>query len=108
MGTNPGQCIPLPLSRYVPQLLLLMADRIGGESYLDVKERCHRILMKLVGTRDSVLIVAHKAVIRVILSFFRDIPGELMPGIEVKNNTVYELEPTAYGTNTTEYTLLES
>jgi len=86
----------------------LFVNVVGGESYLDVKERCHRILMKLIGTRDSVLVVAHKAVIRVILSFFRDIPGSLMPTIEVKNNTVYELEPTAYCTNSTEYPLLDN
>lgn len=75
----------------------------GGESYLDVKERCHRVLMKLVGSRDSILVVAHKAVIRVIMSYFLDIPGEKIPFIDVKMNTVYELEPTAYCTNTKEY-----
>jgi singapore isolate B (sub-type 7) whole genome shotgun sequence assembly, scaffold_3 len=78
----------------------------GGESYMDVKERCHRILMKLVGTRESVLVVAHKVILQVIMSYFLDIPAEQMPSIEVKENTVYELEPTAYCTKTKECTLL--
>lgn len=58
---------------------------------MDVKERCHRILMKLVGTRESVLVVAHKVILQVIMSYFLDIPAEQMPSIEVKENTVYEL-----------------
>lgn len=77
----------------------------GGESYLDVIERCHRVLMKLVGCRNSVLVVAHKAVLQVIMAYFLDISGEEIPNIEVKMNTVYELEPTAYCTNTKEYVL---
>lgn len=71
-----------------------------------MKERCHRILMKLVGTRENALIVAHRAVIQVILSYFLDIPGERIPDIEVKIGTIYELEPTAYCTNTKECILL--
>ena len=62
------------------------------------------MLMKLVGSRDSILVVAHAAVIRVIMSYFLDIPVPEIPQIEVKRNTVYELEPTAYCTNTKEYT----
>ena len=30
-----------------------------GESYIDVKDRLSQILMKIVGCRDSVLIVGH-------------------------------------------------
>ena len=84
----------------------LMYRYPGGESYLDVKERCHRVLMKLIGSRDSILVVAHRAVIRVILSYFLDVPAEVMPDLTVNQNTVYELEPTAYCTNTKEYKLL--
>ena len=73
-----------------------------------MKERCHRILMKLVGTRENVLVVAHRAIIQVILSYFLDIPGERIPDIEVKSCTVYELEPTAYCINTKECLLLNS
>lgn len=61
------------------------------------------MLMKLVGSRDSILVVAHKAVIRVIMSYFLDKPGEEIPYIPVKMHTVYELEPTAYCTNSKEY-----
>lgn len=60
--------------------------RVGGESYLDVKERCHSVLMKLVGSRDSILVIAHAAVIRVIMSYFLDVPGPEIPQIEVKRN----------------------
>lgn len=72
---------------------------------MDVIERCHRVLMKLVGSRNSILVVAHRAVIRVIMGYFLDIPGEEIPNIEVNLNTVYELEPTAYCTKTKEYVL---
>lgn len=30
-----------------------------GESYLDVKERLNQVLVKIVGCRDSVLVVGH-------------------------------------------------
>ena len=58
----------------------------GGESYMDVKERCHRILMKLVGTRESVLVVAHKVILQVIMSYFLDIPAEKQRGRILKRN----------------------
>ena len=61
--------------------------------------------MKLVGSRNSILVVAHRAVIRVIMGYFLDIPPEEIPNIEVNLNTVYGLEPTAYCTKTTEYVL---
>lgn len=77
----------------------------GGESYLDVKERCHRVLMKLIGSRNSILVVAHKAVLRVIMSFFLNLPAEDIPTLPVEINTVYELEPTAYCTKTKQYPL---
>ena len=72
---------------------------------MDVIERCHRVLMKLVGSRNSVLVVAHTAVLQVIMGYFMDIAREDIPTIEVKMNTVYELEPTAYCTNTKECVL---
>lgn len=61
--------------------------------------------MKLVGSRNSMLVVAHRAVIRVIMGYFLDIPPEEIPNIEVNLNTVYELEPTAYCTKTKQYVL---
>ena len=61
--------------------------------------------MKLDGSRNSILVVAHRAVIRVIMGYFLDIPPEEIPNIEVNLNTVYELEPTAYCTKTKEYVL---
>ena len=77
----------------------------GGESYKDVIERCHRVLMKLVGSRDNILVVAPRAVLRVIMGYFLNIPGEEIPDIRVELNTIYELQPTAYCTNTKEYLL---
>lgn len=35
-----------------------------GESYLDVKERLNQVLMKIVGCRDSVLVVGHVVGVR--------------------------------------------
>lgn len=77
-----------------------------GESYIDVKERLNQVLMKIVGCRDSVLIVGHvvrieiisdiQAVIRIIMAYFVDKPIESIPDMEVKMHTVYELDPTAY------------
>ncbi|KAK8808031.1 hypothetical protein WA588_006516, partial [Blastocystis sp. NMH] len=67
-----------------------------GESYLDVKERLNQVLMKIVGCRDSVLVVGHVAVIRIVMAYFLDQPIAAIPDMKVDMHTVYELDPTAY------------
>lgn len=87
-----------------------------GESYIDVKDRLSQVLMKIVGCRDSVLIVGHivddwligakvQAVIRIIMAYFVDKPMESIPDMQVNMHSVYELDPTAYCHDAQEYKL---
>lgn len=76
--------------------LLYRYPGVGGESYKDVIERLNKIIVRIEGSRDSVLVVAHRAVIRVILGYFLDIPASQIPYIEVKMHCIYELDPNVY------------
>jgi len=69
----------------------------SGESYLDVIERVKPVILELERQRGSVLVITHQAVMRVILSYFLQIPQEEMTNIEIPLHTVLQLTPTAYG-----------
>ncbi|KAK8806975.1 hypothetical protein WA158_003734 [Blastocystis sp. Blastoise] len=78
--------------------LLYRYPGVGGESYKDVIERLNKIIVRIEGCRDNVLIVAHRAVIRVILAYFLDTPQSELPDIDVEMNCIYELNPNTYST----------
>jgi broad specificity phosphatase PhoE len=55
----------------------------GGESYLDLIDRLQPLIIELERTQTNVLIIAHQAVVRVLLSYFQDTDPELCPHVEV-------------------------
>jgi len=69
----------------------------GGESYLDVIERLKPIICELERQRTPVLVVAHQAIVRTILSYFIGKPIEELPHVEVPLQTIFKLTPTLYG-----------
>jgi broad specificity phosphatase PhoE/predicted kinase len=68
-----------------------------GESYLDVIHRIDRVLIELERYRTPVLVIAHRAVLRTMIAYFRQLPIEKTPEIEVPLHTIIKLTPTAYG-----------
>ncbi|MFT4571436.1 MAG: broad specificity phosphatase PhoE/predicted kinase [Hyphomicrobiaceae bacterium] len=69
----------------------------GGESYRDVIQRLDRVIVELERYRTPVLVVAHQAVLRALYAYFREVPLEQCPYVDVPLHTVIELAPHAYG-----------
>jgi 6-phosphofructo-2-kinase/fructose-2,6-biphosphatase 2 len=67
----------------------------GGESYADLVHRIEPVIMELERQGD-VLIIAHQAVLRVILAYFLDKPLAQLPYIPVPLHTLIKLTPKAY------------
>ncbi len=68
-----------------------------GESYEDVVQRLDRVIVELERYRTPVLVIAHRAVLRVLYAYFRQLPIEQAPHVEMPLHTVVKLTPTAYG-----------
>jgi len=67
-----------------------------GESYEDLVARLEPVIMEL-ERQDSVLVVAHQAVIRCLLAYYLETAEDELPWLEVPLHTVIKLEPIAYG-----------
>mmetsp|Transcript_22383 Transcript_22383/g.48915 ORF Transcript_22383/g.48915 Transcript_22383/m.48915 type:complete len:250 (+) Transcript_22383:304-1053(+) len=70
----------------------------SGESYLDVIQRLEPVIIELERQRDSVCIVGHQAILRVIYGYFMAIPPEKIPSLPIPLHTLIELTPMPDGT----------
>ncbi len=68
-----------------------------GESYLDVMERLGPVILELERQQESVLVVAHNAVIRCLYAWFADKTVDEAPHLEIPLHTVIAITPRAYG-----------
>ena len=68
-----------------------------GESYEDVIQRLDPLLIQLERRRTPVLVIAHQAVLRALVAYFKDIPPGDCCRLDIPLHTVIELTPTAYG-----------
>lgn len=69
----------------------------GGESYADVVNRVDRVIIELERYRTPVLVVAHRAVLRALYAYFKQIAPREAPHIDMPLHTLIKLTPTAYG-----------
>ncbi|KAK9460507.1 PFK26 6-phosphofructo-2-kinase-like protein [Lipomyces oligophaga] len=81
-----------------------MADKIsyrfpglGGENYLDVINRLRPVITEVERMHDHVLIIGHRVVSRVLLSYFMNLGRHAIGDLEVPLNTLWVLEPKPYG-----------
>mmetsp|Transcript_100993 Transcript_100993/g.289970 ORF Transcript_100993/g.289970 Transcript_100993/m.289970 type:complete len:572 (+) Transcript_100993:166-1881(+) len=77
-----------------------------GESYLDVIQRLEPIIQEIERHRESLLIVGHQGILRMIYAFYKGIDREQAPHQTLELNHVIELNPHAYRTNEKIYNLL--
>jgi len=70
---------------------------IGGESYLDVINRLRPIIMEIERMEDNCLVICHRVVARVLLSYFMNLGRDAIGDLEVPLHTLYVLEPKPYG-----------
>ncbi|CAJ1396300.1 unnamed protein product [Effrenium voratum] len=61
---------------------------VGGESYQDVVFRLTYLVLRLEQVMGNVLVICDKAVCRVLLAYFRGVPIEEMPFIEVPESVI--------------------
>ena len=64
-----------------------------GESYLDLIERLKYFVLQLRSFKKPILIVAHNAIIKVLLGYFKEIPHDEIPHVGVNLNEVIKLIP---------------
>ena len=68
-----------------------------GESYQDVVQRVDRVIIELERYRTPVLVIAHRAVLRALTGYFRQIAPVEVPFLPMPLHTLLQLTPTAYG-----------
>lgn len=71
-----------------------------GESYLDVVQRVRPVVMEMERERRPVVAIVHQAVARTLLAFFRGVPLEEMPEIDIPIHTVIQLKIFPHGCET--------
>lgn len=65
----------------------------NGESYQDLKNRVYKVLNHLdINNNNTVLIIAHQAVCRVIYSYFTEKPLSQCVDLDIDLHTLYKLE----------------
>lgn len=64
-----------------------------GESYLDLLERLRYFVLKIESYNKPILIVAHNAIIKVLLGYFNNINNEDIPHLEIDLGAVIKLTP---------------
>eukprot|EP00697_Spironema_sp_BW2_P017716 gnl/Spiro4/9494_TR5029_c0_g1_i1.p1 gnl/Spiro4/9494_TR5029_c0_g1~~gnl/Spiro4/9494_TR5029_c0_g1_i1.p1 ORF type:complete len:371 (-),score=35.89 gnl/Spiro4/9494_TR5029_c0_g1_i1:156-1268(-) len=67
-----------------------------GESYLDVIRRLDPIVHELEKTQHPIMIIAHQGVLRLLYAYFRGLPRDVAPRLDIPVHTVLRLTPRAY------------
>lgn len=70
---------------------------IGGESYLDVINRLRPVIVEIERMEDNCLVICHRVVARILLSYFMNLGRDAIGNLEVPLHTLYVLEPKPYG-----------
>lgn len=66
---------------------------LGGECYLDLIERLRPVILELERRSDHLLMVTHRAVVRVLLSYFLDLRRDDLAEMVIPKNWGFLLEP---------------
>lgn len=77
-----------------------------GESYTDLISRLEPMAHELERTQETLLVVAHQAILRVLYTYFMGKPREACPDVSIPLNTVIKLTPTVEGCLEERFTLL--
>lgn len=77
-----------------------------GESYTDLISRLEPMAHEMERSQETLLIVAHQAILRVLYAYFMGKPREACPSVSIPLNTVIKLTPTVEGCLEERFTLL--
>ena len=64
-----------------------------GESYLDLLERLRYFVLQIESYNKPILIVAHNAILKVLLGYFNNIKLNKIPHLDIPLHTVFKLTP---------------
>ena len=64
-----------------------------GESYLDLLERLRYFVLQIESYNKPILIVAHNAVLKVLLGYFNNVDLKEIPYLDIPLNKVFKLTP---------------
>eukprot|EP00397_Hematodinium_sp_SG-2012_P008567 GEMP01008632.1.p1 GENE.GEMP01008632.1~~GEMP01008632.1.p1 ORF type:complete len:584 (+),score=98.76 GEMP01008632.1:49-1800(+) len=68
-----------------------------GESYFDLIHRLHNCILEMERSHETILIVAHQAVLRIIYAYWMGLPNDAAPTVSMPLHTVIKLTPQTYG-----------
>ncbi|KFZ09014.1 hypothetical protein V502_08990 [Pseudogymnoascus sp. VKM F-4520 (FW-2644)] len=83
--------------------LLYRWPGLGGECYVDLIHRLRPVILELERRKDNVLLVTHRAVVRVLLSYFLDLRRDDLAEMVIPKNWGFCLKPTPYGVDFAAY-----
>ncbi|KAK5082616.1 6-phosphofructo-2-kinase [Exophiala xenobiotica] len=69
----------------------------GGEAHLDMIYRLRAVILELERSKDHILLITHRAVMRVLLTYFEGLSRDNIANVDVPLNTLYLVEPHPYG-----------
>jgi len=75
----------------------------GGESYIDIIHRLQPLIIEFERTHKPYFIVAHQAVLRVILAYFYNLDNNEIPFLDVPLHTLFKFESTHFGYKETQF-----
>lgn len=68
-----------------------------GESYMDLLERLQYFILQILTIEKPILIIAHRAINRILLGYFLGVKHEQIPYIECNLNQLIKLTPNSKG-----------
>ncbi len=101
-GTCDGLTYDEIKARHPGEFAARQADKLRyrypqGESYVDLIERLHPVIIELERVRRPVLVVAHQAVVRCLYAYFTGESLTRAPYVTIPLHQVVELTSTSYG-----------
>ncbi|KAG0264659.1 hypothetical protein BG011_006366 [Mortierella polycephala] len=111
---NPGVCDQMTLQeiqqKYPDECLRAKNDPYRhrfprAESYYDLANRLEKVILELEREKNDVLIIAHESVIKCLYGYLFGLPERDIPSLEIPEDVLLELVPTAYKTEETRYVI---
>lgn len=62
---------------------------LGGEGYLDLIVRLRPLIVELERTTDNLMIITHRAVIRILVTYFLGIQRDGIGDVQMPRDTIY-------------------
>ncbi|RMY62431.1 hypothetical protein D0865_00438 [Hortaea werneckii] len=69
---------------------------VGGEGYVDVINRLRAVVLELERSRDHILVISHRAIVRVLLAYFMGLEKSRLYTLDIPYGSLFSIEPGAY------------